>query len=268
MSRTAAAVVLLLGLTGPAAAQPPAPPPPTRPQPATPGRPAARPDAPPPPGWPAPQPATIDRTFILPQDQPVPVLPPGVVFGHGGPQAPGAGAPRLVVAKVVDGALVWSSTEFGPVVRQVNIPAIENGAQVVRTTNVTTMQQQTKDTSVPLEGLKIRDLAGKRIQPLTLEIRLGKGGGVVLHSGPLPNEVKALLKPDTILVEMPSNPGMAGATFAFPAGGGAAPTPIFRTDLVAPTPAGPPGTPVPTATPRLRVAPPVPAPPPPAPPPP
>jgi hypothetical protein len=188
MIRSVAAVGLLLALVVPVSAQPPAPPPALPPQPVPPQI--------------GPQPI---RPPVVPQ---IVNGAPGVITQGGTTRASGASAPRLVVAKVVDGALVYSSKEMAPATRQMDFTVIENGVPVTRKTNISTMQETAREVSVPLDGLKIRDATGKRIQPLSLEIRLGKGAGVVLHSGPLPPEVRALLKDDAILVELP--PGQGG----------------------------------------------------------
>jgi hypothetical protein len=197
-------VVLLLTLAGPAAAQPPNPPPARQPVPVQP---------PPPPPVP---------NFVFPV----------------GPGRPSAGnAPQLVVAKVVDGSLVCSTTQLAPVQRQVETTVIENGEQVRRTVTVTTLQQTTKDTSVPLDGLKVRTAGGKKIAPLTLEIQLGQGAGVVLHTGPLPPEVRALLKDDAILVEMTGGPMFAQPPVFTPVAPAVRPAPVNPPPaLPAPTP--------------------------------
>lgn len=238
MSRSAA-VALLLAVVGPAAAQPPTPPPlPPQPLPVQPpvvGRVV--------PGGPA-----QIQEFAVPQ---------GLIIGGGGPRGAGASAPKLVVARVNEGALVWSSTEVVPVQRQIDIPVNENGQTVTRKVMTTSMQPQTREQSIPLDGLKARDAAGKRIQPLALEIRLGKGAGVVLHTGPIADEIKAMFKADAVFVEVPGG-GVGGfgqpqqlfldaagvqggATFEFiaPAPGGA-PQPAPRT---LPAPTNPPAAP-------------------------
>ncbi|HEX4607044.1 MAG TPA: hypothetical protein VH092_02455 [Urbifossiella sp.] len=233
MLRSAVPAVLILALAGPAIAQQPAPAQPV------PARPA---------GVPA-QPVPV---------QPLPPGQPGFTFQvqdfaiPGGRAQGGAGAPRLVVAKVNDGALVWSSQEVVPVNRQIDVPVIENGQQVIRKTVITTMQPMPKESSIPLDNLKFKDMAGKKIQPLTLEIRLGKGAGVVLYSGTLPDEIRSLLKDDAILVELP--PGMQ--PFAMPAPVG---QPIFRPVVMPPGGAPPAVVPQPGAAPALpRTAPPAP----------
>lgn len=245
MSRSAA-VALLLAVVGPAAAQPPTPPPlPPQPVPVQPpvvGRVV--------PGGPAQPPLALPaQEFAVPQGL--------IIRGGGGPHGAGASAPKLVVARVNEGALVWSSTEVVPVNRQIDIPVNENGQTVTRKVMTTSMQPQTREQSIPLDGLKARDAAGKRIQPLALEIRLGKGAGVVLHTGPIADEIKAMFKADAVFVEVPGGVGgvsqpqqlfldaagiHGGATFEFlnPAPGGAPPQPAPRT---LPAPANPPAAP-------------------------
>ncbi len=207
MSRSAVAV-LLLAVVGPAAAQqpPPAVPGSGPAEPALPGR-AVR-------GLPAQPPLTVPaqpQNFVVPQG--------GLVIQGGGPRGAGASAPKLVVARVNEGALVWSSTEVVPMNRQIDIPVNENGQQVIRKAMTTSMQPQTRENSIPLDGLKARDAAGKRIQPLALEIRLGKGAGVVIHTGPIADEIKAMFKSDAVFVEVPGGVGgFAQPAFAAPGG--------------------------------------------------
>ncbi|MBN9520226.1 hypothetical protein J0H58_17140 [bacterium] len=255
MSRSAAAV-LLLAVVGPAAAQ--------QPPPAVPG---SGPAQPVPPGRVVPTVPAQPPLAVPAQPQNF-VVPQGGLVIQGGSRGAGASAPKLVVARVNEGALVWSSTEVVPVNRQIDIPVNENGQQVIRKAMTTSMQQQTRENSIPLDGLKARDAAGKRIQPLALEIRLGKGAGVVLHTGPIADEIKAMFKSDAVFVEVPGGVGgFAQPAFAAPGGfvdgvtsefarpapvpGGAPPQPGLR---VFPAPAAP--TPAPPAT---RPAPPPPA---------
>jgi hypothetical protein len=228
VSRTIATAVLALALAGPAAAQLP---------------PTPRPAQPP----------------VPVQPQPIPPQPPPVVFQPTMPgRLPPANGPRLVVAKVVDGALVWKTTEMAPVTMQMDVPVIENGEQVIRKTTVTRVQQTTKETSLPLDGLKIKDAAGRKIQPLSLEIKLGEGGGVVLHTGPIPPELRALLKDDAILVELSGGgPQFAQPVFIGPPPGGPVPVlpgtpspPAVRPGGLAPTPAPVPPARVPPAPPQ------------------
>lgn len=233
---------LLCLLAAPAAAQPPTPTPPAVPPQPVPIQPVQ----------PQPfQPGGPPQTFVFPA-QPT-------------ARVQGGGEPRVVVARVVDGALVWKSSGMGPVQRQIDVTVLENGQPVTRKQTVTMMQNTTKDVSVPLDGLKVKDAAGKKVQPLSLEIRLGDGKGIVLHNGPIPDAVRAMFKDDALFVELPLGAGQfAQPAFApdfFP-GGGPAPAPVFR---VRPAPVpdavplpGPPGLPAP--------APPPPAPPRPAPP--
>lgn len=239
---------LLCLLAAPAAAQPPTPKTPPPPIPAQP--------VPIQPVQPQPfQPGGPPQTFVFPAQ-------PARVQGGGG------GEPRVVVAKVVDGALVYKSNVTAPVQRQIDVTVLENGQPVTRKQTVTMMQPTTRDVSVPLDGLKVKDSAGKKIQPLNLELRLGDGKGVVLHNGPIPDAIRAMFKDDAVFVELPPGAGQFGQpAFVqdFFQGGGPAPTPapIFR---VRPAPVvEDPAPPVPTVP--GRPAPP-PAPPPPAPPPP
>ena len=228
---------LLCLLAAPAASQPPTPQP-KAPLPVLPVQPP--PDSPPP----------VTFTF--------PVQPNGRMPGAGG------GEPRVVVAKVVDGALVYKSNAMGPVQRQLDVTVLENGQPVTRKQTVTMMQPTTRDVSVPLDGLKVKDAAGKKVAPLSLEIRLGDGKGVVLHNGPLPDAIRAMFKDDALFVELPAGAGQFAppmmAPDFFPNG---APPATLR---VRPAPVVE-GVPVPGPPPARPVPAPPPAPPPPAPPP-
>jgi len=206
-------------------------------------------------------PAAAQPPPVLPQPvQPQPA--PQFVFPAGQTaRMPGGGGsePRIVVARVVDGALVWKSNVSAPVTRQVDVTVLENGQPTTRKQTMTVMAHTAKDVSVPLDGLKVKDAAGKKIQPLSLELRLGDGKGVVLHTGPLPDAVRAIFKDDAVFVELAPGAGQfAQPVFApelIPNGG---PPPVFR---VRPAPVVE-GVPLPGGVP------PVPAPPPPPPPPP
>ncbi|QDU21639.1 hypothetical protein [Urbifossiella limnaea] len=205
---------LLCLLAAPAAAQPPAP------QPAPPARPIPVQRLPP---------QTLPGQALPPQAVPAQPLPPQA-FTFPAQPAPwmpnggGGGEPRVVVAKVVDGALVYKSNTMGPVQRQLDVTVLENGQPVTRKQTVTMMQQTTKDVTLPLDGLKVKDAAGKKIQPLNLELRLGDGKGVVLHTGPLPDAIRAMFKDDAVFVETTAGAGQFAApvftTDFAPAGGG------------------------------------------------
>jgi hypothetical protein len=195
---------------------------------------------------------------IQPPPPPLPIQPaqpqpvPNFVFPAQPNRVPGGGGnePRVVVAKVVDGALVWKSSGPAPVTRQIDVTVLENGQPVTRKQTVTMMQNAARDVSLPLDGLKVKDAAGKKIQPLSLEIRLGEGKGVVLHSGPLPDAIRAMFKDDAVFVETPpgagqfAQPGFAPDFFPQPA-------PTFRVrpaPVVEDVPLPPLGRPVPPPT--------------------
>ncbi|MFO0800979.1 MAG: hypothetical protein U0804_26230 [Gemmataceae bacterium] len=238
---------LLCLLAAPAAAQPPTP------QPAPPAQRVPVQRLPP---------QTLPGQALPPQGVPAQPLPPQAFTFPAQPTARmpnggGGGEPRVVVARVVDGALVYKSNTMGPVQRQLDVTVLENGQPVTRKQTVTMMQPTTKDVTLPLDGLKLKDAAGKKIQPLSLELRLGEGKGVVLHSGPLPDAVRALFKDDAVFVETPAGAGQFGMpvySAEFLPGGPPPQAPVFRVqpapvveDLPAPVPGRParPATPPP-----------------------
>lgn len=199
-----------------------------------------------------PQPQPVP--FVVPA-QPGQPVPPQFVFPAQPPgRVPaGGGEPRVVVAKVVDGALTWKTNAVAPVNQVIEVVVQENGQPVTRRVSTTAMQPTAKQMSVPLEGVKFTDVAGKKLQPLTVELRLGEGKGVVLHNGPLAAELRAMFKEDTVFAELPGGPaGMMqpGVIQGIPAGGGLriqpAPAPPLLELLPAqpaPAPAPPPPAP-------------------------
>jgi hypothetical protein len=216
---------------------------------ATPAAAQVVPPAPPPPP-PVLQPLQPAQPFVVPA-QPVPpqfIFPPQPARGQAA-----SGEPRVVVAKIVDGALSWKTSGVAPVAQQVQVVVQENGQPVTRVINTTAMQQTPKQVTVPLDGVKFTDAAGKKLQPLAVENRLGEGRGVVLHNGPIAAELRGMFKDDTIFVELPGGPAamiQPAVMPGIPAGGGlrvqpAQPAPLL--DLLpaqpAPAPAPPPPAP-------------------------
>jgi hypothetical protein len=158
-----------------------------------------------------------------------------------------------VVAKVVDGALVWNSSGVGPVTRQIDVTVLENGQPVTRKQTIAMLQQTAREVSVPLDGLKVKDVAGKKVQPLSLELQLGEGKGVVLHTGPLPDAIRTMFKDDAVFIELPPGTGQFAQPAFAPdfAPGGLIPATRVR-------PAPPPAVPLPTTPATPLPAPPTP----------
>lgn len=241
--------LLLAAFAAPAAAQAPADPQPPRP------RPIPLPDA---------VPAQPGVPFVVPA-QPGQPVPPQFVFPpqNTGRMVQGGGEPRVVVAKVVDGSLVWKTTQNAPGGnRVVTTTVMENGQPVTRQLIVGGGEPTTRESKVSLDGLKVTDIAGKKVRATSLEMRLGDGKGIVLHSGPVSAELRAMFKEDTLFVETGPGGGVMMPGFA--------PAPV-QLDFVAPPgglgrPLGIPGGAPPAPTlPRATPAPVTPPPAPPAP---
>ena len=126
------------------------------------------------------------------------------------------GEPRVVVAKVVDGSLVWKTTQNAPGGnRVVTTTVMENGQPVTRQLIVGGgAEPTTRETKLSLDGLKVTDIAGKKVRATSLEMRLGDGKGIVLHTGPMAAELRAMFKEDTLFVETGPGGGVMMPGFA------------------------------------------------------
>lgn len=122
-----------------------------------------------------------------------------------GPKAVTA-PPQFVVARVADGNLSWTTTEQVPLTKQIAVTVLVNGQPVVENRTVTVLEPVTRETSIPVKHLKVRDGAGRAVEADRVAERLGRGGAVVLLSTPLADDFRRLFRDDALLIELPPPP--------------------------------------------------------------
>jgi hypothetical protein len=110
-------------------------------------------------------------------------------------------APQLAVARVSNNSLVWTTTVVVPVTKTVAVTVLVNGQQVVENRTVTVLETMSREQSIGLKDLRATDGAGRAIPSDRLAERLGKGAAVVLHTGPLPDAYRQILKDDAVLIQ-------------------------------------------------------------------
>ncbi len=135
----------------------------------------------------------------------VPVLVLALTAGVAAAQ-PASPAPQLVVAKVSGGSLVWGTTDVVPVTVEKAVPVIRDGQTVTEKVTVTEYRTVEKAVGFKLKELRVTDATGRAIPADRLATRLGDGAAVVLHTGPLPEVYRRVLKDDAVVVELPGRP--------------------------------------------------------------
>lgn len=111
---------------------------------------------------------------------------------------------RVVDAKIEKGNVTWTETKTVQVARQVQMLVNINGMAVPQTQTVVVNEQHRVSPEIPLKGLTATDASGKVIPADALAVLLKEETPVVLVTGTIPKEHRALFKDKTVFVEVPS----------------------------------------------------------------